>query len=118
MSGAGKGSVSREPEQLDLLDWIAAQKPRPVPVMPAPAPPPDPAGPAPLLLTRVDLSCNMRRFYSLALVTSLFGEHGVARQWGRIGSQGQRRTDWHASPEAATAELEGMAKRKRRRGYR
>ncbi|TNC46503.1 WGR domain-containing protein [Rubellimicrobium rubrum] len=60
----------------------------------------------------------MRRFYSLALVTSLFGEHGVVRQWGRIGSQGKRQTDWHASPEDAVAELEGMARHKRRRGYR
>jgi predicted DNA-binding WGR domain protein len=110
--------VSREPEQLDLLDWLAAQPPGPGPIRPAPAPRPDPAISAPLLLTRVESSCNMRRFYSLALVTSLFGEHGVARQWGRIGNQGQRRTDWYASPEAAAAELEGMAGRKRRRGYR
>lgn len=110
--------MSREPEQLDLLDWIAAQPPVPAPIVAAPAPHPDPAGSAPLLLTRVDPACNMRRFYSLALVTSLFGEAGVLRQWGRIGSQGQRRTDWHASPDDAAAELEGMAKRKRRRGYR
>lgn len=60
----------------------------------------------------------MRRFYSLALAQSLWGEHGVVRQWGRIGSQGQRRTDWHEGPEAAAAELERMAKGKRRRGYR
>ena len=110
--------MSREPEQLDLLDWLAAQPPGPAPVVSMPAPLPDPASPGPLLLTRVDPSCNMCRFYSLALVQSLFGEHGVARQWGRIGSQGQRRTDWHASPEAAAAELEGIARRKRRRGYR
>ncbi|MBP1807606.1 WGR domain-containing protein [Rubellimicrobium aerolatum] len=110
--------MSREPEQLDLLDWLAAQPPGPAPILPAPMPRPDPAGPAPLLLTRVDPACNMRRFYSLALVTSLFGEAGVARQWGRIGAQGQRRTDWHASLEAAAAELERMAGRKRRRGYR
>ena len=71
-----------------------------------------------MLKPQGDWSCNMRHLHSLTLVTSLFGESGVARQWGRIGSQGQRRTDWHASPEAAVAELEGMARRKRRRGYR
>lgn len=111
--------MSHEPEQLDLLDWLAAQPSCPAPAVPGRAAlAPTREEDAPVLLTRVDPSCNMRRFYSLALVQSLWGEHGVARQWGRIGSQGQRRTDWHASPEAAAAELERMAKHKRRRGYR
>lgn len=101
----------KEPEQLDLLDWLAAQPPIPAPALATP-------DQVPLHLTRIDSSCNMRRFYSLALATSLFGECGVMRQWGRIGSQGQRRTDWHASVEAAAAELERTARGKRRRGYR
>ena len=74
--------------------------------------------PAALLLTRVDASRNMRRFYGLALVRSLWGEVGLARQWGRIGSQGKRRTDWHESTEAAAAELERLAQSKQRKGYR
>ncbi|MBP1807664.1 WGR domain-containing protein [Rubellimicrobium aerolatum] len=104
------------PEQLDLLDWLTAQ----------PAEPPlaasalhlyvgltaSPAAPAPVLLTRVDPSCNMRRLSGLALAQSLWGEAGVVCHWGRIGSQGQSRTDWHGSLEVA------MAARKRRRGYR
>ncbi len=102
------------PVQLDLLDWIAAQPPCPAP---APAEPPT-AEPAPVPLTRVDASCNMRRFYSLALTTSLFGERDVARRWGRIGSPGRERTDWHAAPEAVRTELERLASAKRRRGYR
>lgn len=102
------------PVQLDLLDWLAAQEPGPAPTLPRL----DPAATGPVLLTRVDPSCNMSRFYGLALVTSLFGEHGVVRHWGRIGSEGRRRTDWHDAPEGAAAELEQVASTKRRRGYR
>ena len=72
----------------------------------------------PVHLTRVDPSCNMRRFYSLALATSLFGECGVIRHWGRIGTSGQSRTDWYEPGDRAAAELASMAARKRRRGYR
>ncbi|TNC45234.1 WGR domain-containing protein [Rubellimicrobium rubrum] len=107
-----------EPEQLDLLDWLATQPPLPVPTLPEPAPVLATPDPAPLHLTRVDPSCNMRRFYSLALSTSLFGECGVVRHWGRIDNQGQRRTDWHDSLQAALDELARMARTKRRRGYR
>ncbi len=112
---SGRGRRQSAPEQLDLLDWLAARPPEPTPVLPQPDPVPTATGP--VLLSRVDPSCNMRRFYSLALATSLFGEHGVVRQWGRIGLQGQRRTDWHDAPATAIAELERMAGRKRRRGY-
>jgi predicted DNA-binding WGR domain protein len=71
-----------------------------------------------VLLTRVDASRNMRRFYGLGLVRSLWGEVGLARQWGRIGSQGQRRTDWHESAGSAAAELQRLAQTKQRKGYR
>ncbi len=122
-SGA-RSTLESGPEQLDLLDWLAEQEPGPATAASASGPAAclgnATAGgePRPLRLTRLDPGCNMRRFYSLALAQSLWGEWGVARQWGRIGSPGQSRTDWHASPEAARAELERMAGRKRRRGYR
>lgn len=110
-----------EPEQLDLLDWLAAQPPgRPVAQIepePAIAPTVCPALPAPLLLTRVDSACNMRRFYGLALATSLFGEHGVVRRWGRIGRAGQSRTDWYDEPSDAQSALQTLLRAKRRRGY-
>lgn len=109
-----------EPEQLDLLDWLAAQPPSlsvdpPVePASPVPRTIPDPAS---VHLTHVDPACNMRRFYSLAPTTSLWGEHGVARHWGRIGTTGQSRTDWYGdAPEAARA-LDALLRAKRRRGY-
>ena len=113
MSKARQGT----PQQLDLLDWLAAQEPSPVlePAFVLAQLGPAPAEATPMHLTRVDLSCNMRRFYGLELVISLWG---VVRQWGRIGSQGQRQTDWHDKSEAARAELKRMAGRNRRRGYR
>ncbi|MBP1807628.1 WGR domain-containing protein [Rubellimicrobium aerolatum] len=104
-----------QPVQLDLLDWLAAQDA--CPDAPADRADPGPAPAAPVVLTRVEPACNMRRFYSVALATSLFGEPGVERAWGRIGSPGRRRADWFAEPEAARAELERMAGAKRRRGY-
>ena len=107
-----------EPEQLDLLDWLAAQAPCPSPAAPELAPASTAERADPLPLTRVDPSCNMRRFYSLALATSLFGEAGVVRHWGRIGTSGQTRTEWYEARDRAAVELERMAARKRRRGYR
>jgi len=51
----------KEPEQLDLLDWLAAQPPCPSGAMPKPEPPLSTPDPAPLHLTRVNSTCNMRR---------------------------------------------------------
>ena len=51
-----------EPEQLDLLDGLAAQPPGPPPAAPKLAPVDTDQRPDPVLLTRVDPSCNMRRF--------------------------------------------------------
>jgi predicted DNA-binding WGR domain protein len=106
-----------EPEQLDLLDWLAAQPPSSPPA--APELPPVHAAQSldPVFLTRVDPSCNMRRFYSLALATSLFGECGVLRSWGRLGTSGQIRTDWYKDPGEAKCALQALHKAKHRRGY-
>ena len=68
-----------EPEQLDLLDWLAAQPPCPPPTSHELTPAVIAPGSDPVHLTRVDPSCNMHRFYSLVLATSLFGECGVVR---------------------------------------
>lgn len=107
-----------EPEQLDLLDWLAAQPPSPaVAVAPETGPARVASPMAPVHLTRVNLSCNMHRFYSLALATSLFGDCGVERRWGRIGTGGQSRTDWYDKASEAERALQALARRKRRRGY-
>ena len=106
-----------EPEQLDLLDWLAAQPPCPAPIAPEVASVPAATSPAPSVLTRVDHSCNMRRFYSLALATSLFGECGLVRQWGRIGTAGQSRTDWYEQDALAERARQKLLGQKQRRGY-
>ena len=107
------------PKQLDLLDWLATVPPGPPPTARELAPTlagrhPDPP---PIHLTRVDSSCNMRRFYSLALATSLFGEWGVRREWGRIGATGRGRTDWYAEAQEAECALQSLLRAKKRRGY-
>ena len=106
-----------EPEQLDLLDWVARQPPSPPPTTPELALVPATSSPIPVLLTRVDPSCNMRRFYSLALATSLFGECGLVRQWGRIGTSGQSRTDWYREAALAECARQKLLGQKQRRGY-
>jgi predicted DNA-binding WGR domain protein len=106
-----------EPEQLDLLDWLAAQPPSPPPAAPENTPVVTAQTSDPVLLTRVDPSCNMRRFYSLALATSLFGECGVVRHWGRIGALGQTQTDWYGEASEAKTALQALLRVKRRRGY-
>jgi predicted DNA-binding WGR domain protein len=46
-----------------------------------------------LHLRRIDPDRNMARFYSLAIEPNLFGSSSLVRDWGRIGSNGQRRID-------------------------
>lgn len=55
-----------EPEQLDLLDWLATQPPSPPPTALELAPAFTTPGPIPVLLTHVDPSSNKCWFYSLA----------------------------------------------------
>ena len=107
-----------EPEQLDLLDWLAAQPPCPAPAAPELGPVFTAPSSDPVLLTRLDPTCNMRRFYSLALATSLFGECGVVRHWGRIGTSGQSRTDWYEAPREAESARQALLRAKGRRGYK
>jgi len=107
--------MSGEPVQLDLLEWLASQGPCPAPADLSPDLPASDS--TPMLLTRVDPSCNMRRFYSVTLATSLFGECGVVRQWGRIGTSSQSRTDWYEEAHEAGSALQALLRAKRRRGY-
>lgn len=88
-------------EQLDLREWLAAQPTRSPEVTPAADAAPAEAGVTSVRLTRTDPACNMRRFYSLEVATSLFGEWGVVRHWGGIGTAGRIRTDWYDDPHAA-----------------
>lgn len=99
-------------EQLDLLEGLVAHLSGSAEVGAS-----DDAPAEPVRLTRTDPACNMQRFYSLELATSLFGERGVVRHWGRIGTAGRSRTDWYEEPQEAESAFQDLLKAKQRRGY-
>ncbi|WP_201842393.1 WGR domain-containing protein [Microvirga zambiensis] len=70
-----------------------------------------------LVLDRCDPSCNMARYYVLAIEPSLFGDATLIREWGRLGRSGQRRVELYENQSCAMEALELWLERKRRRGY-
>ena len=42
-----------------------------------------------LVLHRCEPTCNMARYYVLAIEPSLFGDATLIREWGRLGRPGQ-----------------------------
>jgi predicted DNA-binding WGR domain protein len=48
----------------------------------------------------------------------LFGQVGLVRNWGRIGTAGQEKVEEFTSVTEAGQALETLARAKRRRGYR
>ncbi|WP_290557037.1 WGR domain-containing protein [Aestuariivita sp.] len=70
-----------------------------------------------MYLTKTDPSANMHRFYRMDIVPGLFGDWGLLRSWGRIGSSGQVRTDWFETEEAAKDARFNLQMRKAKRGY-
>lgn len=58
------------------------------------------------------------RFYTVSVQPNLFGSFSLIREWGRIGSKGQVRIDFHASEEEALTFMQRKIQEKRRRGYR
>jgi len=69
-------------------------------------------------LIRIRPERNEWRFYRMAVWPDLFGRALLARQWGRIGTQGRVRLDLHPDAGAAINALAQLARTKRRRGYR
>lgn len=70
-----------------------------------------------IYMKRVDPECNMDRFYSVQLTQSLFGDHGVHRQWGRRGTWGRHRLDWYETEFEAENALSDLVRQKLVRGY-
>lgn len=70
-----------------------------------------------LILDRRDPSCNLARYYILAVDPSLFGTATLTREWGRIGRPGQRRIEICDSYGQAAERLETWLRRTSRRGY-
>ena len=71
-----------------------------------------------LVLDRRDPDANMARFYVLSIEESLFGDASLTREWGRIGTKGQRRVELHETKGRAAEALEAWLRRKQQRGYR
>lgn len=71
----------------------------------------------PLLLTRLDPTRNMARFYLLAMEQDLFNGIALVRNWGRIGTRGRLRIELFRSRQDAEARLAAIANRKVKRGY-
>jgi predicted DNA-binding WGR domain protein len=70
------------------------------------------------MLTNIDPTKNMRRFYCVQIVPTLFGEWSIMREWGRIGSPGRVTVESFASEdEARRAERQTIGTRSRH-GYR
>ena len=70
-----------------------------------------------MYLTRTDKAANLSRFYRIDIRQGLFGNWALVREWGRIGSSGQVRTDWFdKEAEAKQARFDHHMK-KAKRGY-
>jgi predicted DNA-binding WGR domain protein len=71
-----------------------------------------------LRLTSVDPSINRHRQYEIVLVRSLFGEWGVQRAWGPVGTPGSgSATDWFDTEAEAVSYAAKILSAKMRRGY-
>lgn len=68
-------------------------------------------------LTRIEPNANLHRFYRMDIVPGLFGDWGLVRNWGRIGSSGQARTDWFDTEDAAKDARFDLHMAKAKRGY-
>ena len=70
-----------------------------------------------LYLVKIDHEKNQRRFYSLHLAPTLFGDWSVVREWGRLGSAGTLRVDPFVTEQEALDELEKIKIAKQKKGY-
>lgn len=69
-------------------------------------------------LEKIDKEKNQYRFYSLSIAQTLFNDWALVREWGRIGSNGKRRSDWFDTEEDALKALEVVKRKKEGRGYK
>jgi len=68
-------------------------------------------------LTKTEPDANLHRFYRMDIVRGLFGDWGLVRNWGRLGSSGQSRTDWFDTESKAKGARFDLQMRKAKRGY-
>ncbi len=68
-------------------------------------------------LTRIDTARNMRRFYAVQIMPTLFEEWQVVREWGRLGSAGRVQMQTYPDQAAAEQARQRSIRQKLRRGY-
>jgi len=68
-------------------------------------------------LTRTDPDANLYQYYRMDIVKDLFGDWRMVREWGRIGSSGQVRTDWFGSERDAKDARFSIRMNKAKGGY-
>ena len=68
-------------------------------------------------LARIDPTRNMSRFWAAWVEPTLFAEVLLVRNWGRIGTRGQRKSYWFCDQATAGVALAKLVAAKRRRGY-
>lgn len=75
------------------------------------------AGAGRVVLTRIDATRNMRRFYMVQIMPTLFGEWQLVREWGRLGSPGQVQSRTYPDEAEAEQARQRSVSQKLRRGY-
>ena len=70
-----------------------------------------------MYLTKIEPELRQFRFYRMNIVRGLFGDWGLVREWGRIGSSGQSRTDWFDTESDANDARFDLHMKKVKRGY-
>lgn len=68
-------------------------------------------------LIRTEPDANLHRFYRIEIVPGLFGDWSLVREWGRVGSPGQVRTDWFETEAEAKDARFHLHMQKAKRGY-
>ncbi|WP_316201368.1 MULTISPECIES: WGR domain-containing protein [unclassified Bradyrhizobium] len=71
-----------------------------------------------IILTRINDSRNVARFYKLDVQPTLFGEWSFVREWGRIGRAGTVRVETHQTRGKADLALASNWVRRLKKGYR
>jgi predicted DNA-binding WGR domain protein len=70
-----------------------------------------------LHLRRIDPDLNMRGYYRMSVMSDLFGNSSLVREWGRIGARGQILIETHADEGRAVNALMKLAMAKKKKGY-
>lgn len=70
-----------------------------------------------MYLTKTEPEQNQHRFYRIDIVQGLFGDWGLIRGWGRIGSSARVRTDWFETQSDAKDARFVIHMQKAKRGY-